>query len=207
MARMPADYADPATGGRAGALDEELLSGFLRGEEHMFAELVQRHERSLYTFIARFTGRQAEAPDLFQETFVRVFQHADSFSGRSSFKTWLYAIALNVCRTHARKAPKRQTALDPADALLVSPAPGPNGTAAREEIGKRIAGAVAGLPDEQREVFILKAYDEMKYGEIADSLGRPLGTVKSQMRVALRKMRAALRDIAEAYGIAQTDSA
>jgi len=178
--------------------DEWLLAAFLRGEEAMFAELVHRYEQPLHAYLCRLTGQPAEAPDLFQETFVRVFQHAASFQGRSRFKTWLYAIATNVCRSRLRRPAPPEAAADdePPDR-----APGPNGAAASHEVGQRIAQAVSGLPVEQREVFLLKAYDALSYPEIARALGRPLGTVKSQMRLALVKLRADLSGIARDYGI------
>ena len=81
------------------------------------------------------------------------------------------------------------------------PAPGPNGAAASQEIGERVARAVGTLPASQREVVVLKLYDELTYSEIAEALGRPLGTVKTQMRAALKALRPRLRAIAEAHGL------
>ena len=75
--------------------DEDVLAAFLRGDEAMFSELVHRYEKPLYGFICRAGGDPSNAADIFQETFVRVFQRASTFSGQSSFKTWLYAVALN----------------------------------------------------------------------------------------------------------------
>lgn len=180
--------------------DEQALAAFLRGDETMASELVRRYEGPLYAFLCRLTGRPADAADLFQETFLRVVERADSFAGRSRFKTWLYGIALNAWRSGGRR---RREATIPGDAPPpVNGAPGPNGLAEREEIGVRIAEAVAQLPEPQREVFIMKVYDHMNYGEIAEALGEPLGTVKSRMRMALGKVRVVLRDLAEAYGLA-----
>ena len=178
--------------------DEELLAAFLRGEEAMFAELVRRYEEPLHAFICRLTGEPAEAPDLFQETFIRVFQHAATFRGESRFKTWLYAIAANVCRSHRKRGRESFSA---AEKTPVPFSHGTNGAAEAKEIGQRIGQAVGALPLEQREVFVLKVYDELSYAEIARAVGRPLGTVKSQMRLALGKLRAELRQIAEAYGV------
>ena len=183
------------------ASDEHLLSAYLCGDEAMFAELVRRYEQPLHAFICRLTGEPSVAPDLFQETFVRVVEHAGSFEGRSRFKTWLYAIAANVCRSHLRKKKHRNTvpvddAPEPAD-----DGPSPSRSAQGREVGQRIAKAVAALPVAQREVFVLKVYDEMTYVQIADALGRPVGTVKTQMRAALAKLRGELRALAEAYGV------
>ena len=178
---------------------EQLLTGFLEGQEAMFAELVQRYEEPLYGFICRLTGRPADAADAFQETFLRVFQKADTFAGRSSFKTWLYAIATNVCRARLRAAQRHPERSDPPEQAHLA---APNGHAISQEVGERIARAVGRLPTDQREVFLLKTYEELSYPQIARALGRPLGTVKSQMRLALAKLRTDLHEIAEAYGLA-----
>lgn len=183
----------------ARASDEQLLAGFLEGREAMFAELVNRYEQPLYGFICRLTGRPADAADAFQETFLRVFQKADTFGGRSSVKTWLYAIATNVCRARLRAAQRHPERPDPPEQAHLA---APNGEAISQEVGERIARAVGRLPADQREVFLLKTYEELSYPQIASALGRPLGTVKSQMRLALAKLRADLHEIAEAYGLA-----
>lgn len=186
----------------AGASDERLLSAFIKGDETMFSELVHRYEKPLYAFISRITGETADASDLFQETFMRVCQHAGSFRSDSSFKTWLYAIAANLCRSRLRKR-RREPMLSIEDAPALST--GSRGASSGpecEEIGRHVAAAVRGLPPEQREVVVMRVYEEMSYAEIADALERPLGTVKSQMHSSVTKLRGSLRDIAKAYGIA-----
>ena len=168
----------------------------------MFDQLVHRYERGLYDFICRVSGDEASAPDLFQETFLRVFQRAQTFQGRSSFKSWLFAIAANLCRTHLSKrgAPRTDVRLaDPEPAN--GSAPPPDASQAKE-VGERISEAVAALPADQREVFVLRMYHDLSYPEIAQSLERPVGTVKSQMRYAIQKLRATLHQLAHAYEIA-----
>jgi len=181
-----------------GASDEQLLAGFLEGQEAMFTEIVRRYEDPLFGFICRLTGRPSDAADIFQETFVRVFQKAHTFGGRSSFKTWLYTVAANVCRARMRAAQRHPEKADPPEQVHLAT---PNGHAASKEIGERIARAVGRLPVDQREVFVLKTYEELTYPQIAAALVRPLGTVKSQMRLALSKLRADLHALAEAYEI------
>ena len=181
--------------------DEELLSAFMRGEREMFAELVYRYEAPLYGFICRLTGSPDRAPDLFQETFMRAFEGAGTFSGASSFRTWLYAIAANVCRSQGRKERRAKHADIEVSPEPANGSPGPDGAADSREIGHRIAQAVGELPDEQREVFILKVYQDMTYPEVAEAVARPIGTVKSQMRLAVAKLRAELRGLAEAHGV------
>ena len=175
--------------------DEQLLAGFVAGDHAMLTDLVQRYERPLYGLIARYTGAGDEAEDLFQETFLRVFQHADGFGGRSSVRTWLYSIALNVCRGYGRgQHPAPAELPDDAAAAQVD-RPGPDELAAGHEIGERIAAAVRRLPPEQCEVFVLRVYEDLKYDEIAQVVGRPVATVKSQMRLAVQKLRKTLRKL------------
>ncbi len=107
-------------------------------------------------------------------------------------------MATNVCRARIRKAQRHPETSDPPEQAHLAT---PNGHAASKEIGEHIARAVGRLPADQREVFILKTYEELTYPQIADALGRPLGTVKSQMRLALSKLRADLHSVAEAYDL------
>ena len=177
------------------------MAGLVNGQKAMFEELVQRYEQRLFGFICRLTANEADAADLFQETFLKVYAKAPNFRGEGSFRSWLYAIAANLCRSHAAKR-ARLAVTDPADLPdRANGGPLPSSSLASEAIGRRIAAAVADLPSEQREVFVLKAYEEMSYPEIAAMLGRPVGTVKSQMRYALEKMRVLLHDLAEAEGV------
>jgi len=194
--------ADNPARGWHEAADEALLCGFLRGEQAMAAELVRRYEQPLYRFLRRLSGNPSDVPDLFQETFLRALRGAGSFGGRSLFKSWLYAIAVNVCRAHARSERRKPMTSLPQAEVAVNGSPRPADAAERTELGERVAQAVATLPPGQHEVFILRAYEEMDYRQIAEVLGRPLGTVKSQMRLALGKMRAALQEIGRAYGAA-----
>jgi RNA polymerase sigma-70 factor (ECF subfamily) len=181
--------------------DESLLSGFLSGDERMFTELVRRYEQPLYRFICRLTGDPAESADLFQETFVRVYQRAGTFRGASPFRTWVYAIAVNLCRARQRQKQRWASGLEVTAHDPPNGSPGPRQIAESMEIGDRIAAAVAMLPDEQRAVFVLKVYEEMTFQSIAELLERPVGTVKSQMRLALGRLRGELRDLAEAYDV------
>jgi RNA polymerase sigma-70 factor (ECF subfamily) len=184
--------------------DEHLLAGLAKGREDMFEQLVQRYQGRLYGFLCRMAGQEADAADLFQETFLRVYQKAGQIRDQQAFRPWLYTIALNLCRSqHARRARHPEVALPDCaeDTSLPATDPSPDSAVAHREIGDRIAVAVNTLPLEQREVFILRAYQDLSYPEIADVLGRPLATVKSQMRYALQKLRSVLRDLASAHGV------
>jgi RNA polymerase sigma-70 factor (ECF subfamily) len=202
MKSNPASEAVAERSGCGGRTDEELLCGWREGNEAMLGTLIERYERPLHALFYRLTGNRSAAADLFQETFVRVFENASSFRGESRFKTWLYAIATNLCRQRWRRRQLRD-----ARPLSSSPEPpcddpAPPERVTSDEIGHRIERAVAALPIEQREVFVLKTYHELTYAEIAATLDHPTGTVKSRMRLALRKLRADLRDVAEAHDLA-----
>ncbi|MDP6507204.1 MAG: sigma-70 family RNA polymerase sigma factor [Planctomycetota bacterium] len=191
--------SDSGLSGSVEESDETLLSRFLSGEEEMFTKLVRRYEQSLYAFIYRLSGDRADASDSFQETFVRVYQHGDRFRGDSRFKTWLYSIATNVCREQARKKLRKGVTGEAVDPNSPDSRPGPRMAAQSSEIGERIEVAVSALPDEQHEVFVMKVYEELTFQEISDVIDCPLGTVKSRMRNALKKVRTDLSDLAEAY--------
>ena len=200
--RSESDARRPTLHDETHMSDEQLLQAFLRGDGAMFHRLVRRHEVPLHAFICRVSGAGTDAADLFQETFLRVYQHAGTFRGRSSFKTWLYSIALNICRSYGRSAARRRPVSDLAGVDPPADGPGPNGEAESTEIGRSIERALGELPAAQREVFVMKAYEQMTYGEIADVVGLPLGTLKSQMRLALKKLRTALHSLAQAHGLA-----
>jgi RNA polymerase sigma-70 factor (ECF subfamily) len=132
------------------------------------------------------TGNAADAEDAFQETFVRVVRKRASYSGRGTWKSWLYAIALNVGRSGLRRAARKRIAV-PLEKEPVSPPP--SDEVEREDERRRVASAVRKLPQPQREVVVLKVYEDMSFPEIAATLERPVGTVKSQMRYALQRLR------------------
>jgi RNA polymerase sigma-70 factor (ECF subfamily) len=199
------DHSSRREQGDDATSDEALLAEFVRGNEDTFTELVRRYRAPIHTLICRLTGDPMSAPDLLQETLVRVARGASSFAGRSSFKTWLYAIAVNVCRAYGRKAKPRPAALQDVAGALVSDSPNPVSSAEYQELNHRIAETFAALPQRVREVLVLSIQEELSHQEIAETLGRPLGTVKTQLRRAMPKVRAALRDIAEAYGIPPRD--
>jgi len=197
MKHKPADTSELAQ-----MPDEQLLYAFVGGRRDMFPELVRRYEQPLYAFICRVKGRPDGADDVFQETFLRVYRSGDKFQGRSSFRTWLYAIAANVCRSQGRKASVRPRPAPLPDSDPPDRHSSPGAAVESVEIARRIAEAVSELPVVQREVFVMREYEGMTYAEVAHAVDRPLGTVKSQMRLALQKMRTHLHALAEAHGIA-----
>lgn len=191
------------------------MIAYKSGDLGAFAELVARHEKRLWGFVRRFVRDGAAAEDLLQEVFVRVIKSAPEWQPTAKVSTWLYTIARNLCTDHARRAVFRNAAsLDGAGArgeedsgarplLDRLPAGGRSaeGSLLDKEIAGRIDLAVAALPIEQQEVFLMREVMDMPFAEIATAVGASEPTVKSRMRYALERLRTALgefRDVATA---------
>jgi RNA polymerase sigma-70 factor (ECF subfamily) len=191
--------------------DEELIAGCRRGDEASFDQIFERYRSRLYTFIWRYVRGNEAAEDIFQETFVRVFARAGSYQRRAKVSTWIYTIAANLCRDELKKRRRRPTV------SLDEPLPGqdPERTWAQivgrtapdsdhprltaEEAEHRVAlwRAVDELPDELRVTLELQTVHGLKYREVAEVLGIPLGTVQSRIHNAVKLLRAKLRDVLE----------
>jgi RNA polymerase sigma-70 factor (ECF subfamily) len=163
--------------------DEILLTRFRRGDQSALAELARRYERPLLGLAnAVLGGRSDLARDAVQETWVRVIRFAGSFSARSSFKTWIYRITLNQCRTLAVKS-KRPSAGPPDDAH----APLPDPAAADDKAWLRTQ--LQSFPPDRRLLLLLCYHDGMTHQTVAEILGIPVGTVKSRLHAALIDLR------------------
>lgn len=186
-----------------------LMKRYLEGDAVAFKVLMDRHARKLFNFLIRSSGRRDLAEDLLQEVFLRVVRRGESFKGQAKFTTWMYTIARNLIIDNARRDRHRRTvALDaPAfgdDAqgetrLDRTPdlGPTPDRGAADARFTRRLQSALSALPHEQREVFLLREVEGLKFREIAEVLDLPANTVKSRMRYALEALRVALADYAQ----------
>jgi len=186
--------------------DEVLLQAYRAGDMRAFERLVARHEKPVWNFIRRFVRDATTAEDLLQEVFLRVVKSADEWRGTAKFSTWLYTIARNLTVDQARRAVHRNAAsLDAERAIgeststlhdrIPSPDRRADELAADRETKRRIDEAVATLPADQREVFLMREVMEMPFAEIAAAVGASEPTVKSRMRYALEKLRAALVEL------------
>lgn len=169
--------ADPA--------DEDLMRAVARGDSAAFATLCRRWERPLYRFLARQAGT-AEADDLFQETWLRVARAASTFDPQRRFSTWLFQIALNLCRDRARRP--LPEAADPAD-LDRTPAPPAVDGDARLDARRLLAA----LPEAQRAAVVLRYWHDCSEDDVATILDIPRGTVKSRLHQAMRRLVAIAR--------------
>lgn len=187
--------------------DEELLRRFNDGETEAFELLVRRYEGPLYNFILRSVRRRERAEELLQEVFLKVVQRSHDFKGHSKLSTWLYTIARNLCIDHSRKmvfrrhksldAPSGASKDENGPSLLertAAPDIGSDRRAIANDLSVRITAAVEELPEEQREVFLMRQIQGMAFREIAEVIGVPENTVKSRMRYALERLQRALEE-------------
>ena len=160
------------------ASDEELARRIVRGDESALEELLGRYNRPLTSLISRHTGGH-DVEDLYQETWIRVVGAIDSFDPQRKFSTWLFRIAVNLCRDFHRRRSTRPLATVDSEEVGYS-----DDTAASLEMQSLLSQ----LPIEQREAVVLRYYQDLSEAEMAEVTGVPKGTVKSRLHAGLRKL-------------------
>ncbi len=186
--------------------DEELVARSQGGDLDSFNQLVLRWERPIYALAYRVIGREEEARDVAQETFLRAFRALKGFKGQAKFSSWLYRITLNLCRDWMRRERRAPVAQAPDGVDIIelagesTPSESIEALVSRHELGRAVAKAMSQLPEEQRTAIILKEYHGLTFQEIADQLDCPLSTVKTRLYQGLTVLRKQLREA----GVAST---
>jgi RNA polymerase sigma-70 factor (ECF subfamily) len=181
--------------GQARLSDKELMERFLRGEIEGFNLLVENYKVKLFNLLYRLTGAREEAEDILQETFLRVYKERESYDFNYSFSTWIYTIALNLCRNlYRRKNRVRFTSLD---TLLSQPGSDSENFGNKSRLSSILEKTINTLPLKYKKVFLLRDVDQLSYEDIALTLGIPLGTVKSRVNRARRILKKKLRPMME----------
>jgi len=179
--------------------DEELVARSVAGDSDSFNQLVLRWERPIYALAYRVIGREEDARDVCQETFLRAFRALKGFKGQAKFSSWLYRITLNLCRDWIRKERRTPVVQAPEGVDLISlaaaeePAESVEDLIARRDMARAMARLMADLPEEQRTAIVLKEYHGLTFQEIADLLGCPLSTVKTRLYQGLSVLRRQLQ--------------
>jgi RNA polymerase sigma-70 factor, ECF subfamily len=175
--------------------DEELVSRSIGGDADSFNQLVLRWERPIYALAYRVIGREEDARDVCQETFLRAFRALGGFRGQAKFSSWLYRIALNLCRDWVRRQKRTPVVALPEDIDVIElaasrePSEPIEELVARRDLTRVVEKAMARLPEEQRTAIILKEYHGLTFQEIADLVGCPLSTVKTRLYQGLTVLR------------------
>ncbi len=183
--------------------DEELVARSISGDADSFNQLVLRWERPIYALAYRTLGREEEARDVCQETFLRAFRALPRFRGQAKFSSWLYRIALNLCRDWIRRERRAPMIQPPEDADLLDlaaatePSESIEDLVVRKDLSRLVEQAMARLPEEQRTAIVLKEYQGLTFQEIADLVGCPLSTVKTRLYQGLTVLR---RELAKTAG-------
>jgi RNA polymerase sigma-70 factor (ECF subfamily) len=176
----------PAAADRA-AEDAAWMAEFKAGDARAFERLYERHKRGVYNFCRRMLGGRGDAGEAMQEVFLRVIRASRDWSHEAKFTTWLYTIARNYCHDKLRRKDGAEIATDGAGVNLPFTVP-----SADPQLREILSRAIGGLPEEQREVFVMRAYLEMSFPEIAEVVAQPLNTTKSRMRLALERLKSEL---------------
>ncbi|MCH9651238.1 MAG: RNA polymerase sigma factor [Deltaproteobacteria bacterium] len=175
----------------------DLREGLVKGDRATFEGIVERYRDRVFQMAIWQVGR-SQAEDLAQDIFVEVFRSAHTFRGRSSFSTWLYSVAKNVCRRHIRKRSTAPKILSLVDSENFGEVPDPTMDTARSAQTKESQGlvrkAVEELPMEHRMTLILREWEGLSYQEIAEVLKIPVGTVRSRLFNARSMLAERLED-------------
>jgi RNA polymerase sigma-70 factor (ECF subfamily) len=184
-------------------LDAATLGLARAGDAEACRALVERYERPVFALISRMlgSGGAGEVEDLAQETFLRVFRALPRFdpSGPARLSTWILTIATRRCIDARRRTGAAVESLDAHRGILES-GERPDAEVARRELGRRVATAMAALPSDHRAAFVLRAFHDLDYAEIAEALECDIGTVKSRISRARARLRGALEHRSEGAG-------
>ena len=189
--------------------DEELMLSCRDGDEGAFETLYRRYEKPIFSFIYRMVLSAEDAEDLCQETFLKVVRAKKKYRASAKFKTWLFHIALNLCRDRIRRM-KFRSHLSLSSPVfsqgseeiqlrqsVCDPSSDPTKRAQTDEMNTLVRQAFTKLPEQERTVVILRQYHALKFSEIAEIMNFPLGTAKSLNHRGCEKLMKALSKYVE----------
>jgi len=182
--------------------DDQIIERTLAGETDAFSLLVRKWERPIYGLSLRMLGREEDARDVCQETFLAAFRNLRKFRGDAKFSSWIYRIALNACHSRLRKQNGAvEHSIDQGDEdghrfeLADASAEHIPDRVHRDQRAAAVRKALQTLPAEMRQVILMKEYEELTFAEISEILNVPVSTVKSRLYTGLQQMRARLEKI------------
>lgn len=173
--------------------DQLLAQRMAAGDQEAFELLVTRYHGPLLSYVTSQLKDRSKAEDIVQETFIRLIRHLKRHGGMDQLRSWLYKVALNLCRDYWRSASYRSEYTAAAElADDADPSPRAEELIERQETVRQLAESLAWLPEVQQEVVRMRFFHELKLHEIAELLELPLSSVKSHLYGALRKLKRVL---------------
>ena len=167
--------------------DLDLINRTAAGERETFNELVLKYQKPLYSMLYRMVSNREDASDLLQKTFVKAFSGLGSFERRSTFKTWLYQIAINLAKNVYRDRSKVEQV--PLDDVIIRRDPRTLEALIQKESRLLLRQALAGLPEKQRITVMLRIQEDRKFEEIAEIMQCSLGTAKANYHHGVQKLK------------------
>lgn len=175
------------TNGRPMDDDLALIDRYAAGDRDAFDELVLKHQKPLYSLLYRMVSNQEDAADILQKTFIKAFTGIRGFERRSSFRTWLYQIAINLAKNLYRD--RSRAALVPLDDVVIRKDPKVLESLIHKESRDLLRRAVAGLPDKQRLTVMLRVQEQKTFEEIAGIMKCSIGTSKANYHHGVQKLK------------------
>ncbi len=168
--------------------DLDLIDRTIKGEREAFDELVVKYQKPLYSLLYRMVSNREDAADLLQKTLVKAFTGLGSFERRSSFKTWLYQIAINLAKNVYRDRSKAEHV--PIDDVVIRRDPRTLDALIQKESRLLLRQALSGLPEKQRMTVMLRVQESRKFEEIAEIMQCSIGTAKANYHHGVQKLKA-----------------
>jgi RNA polymerase sigma-70 factor (ECF subfamily) len=179
--------------------DSQIIEQTLGGEPEAFNMLVRRWERQIYGLTLRMLGRDEEARDATQETFLSAYRNLSKFRGEAKFSSWIYRIALNICNTKLRGRARGTVSIEgqreDSGIELAAALDDLGSNIQQQQITLHVRRALQAIPAEMRQVIIMKEYEGLKFSEIAEILSIPVSTVKTRMYTGLAELRKRLEHL------------
>jgi len=178
-------------------LDSKVIARFMDGDEDAFREIINHYKNGLYAFLKRFLNHHDQVEDVFQETFLQLYNSRSSFDPKRNLRPWLFTIAANKAKDALRK--QQRTAAIPigsignseemsfGDALdiLASHDKMPLDELAKDETAMMVRQIISEMPENLREILILSYFNQFSYKQMAEMLSIPIGTIKSRLHTAV----------------------
>ena len=177
--------------------DGELLIRYGEGEEEAFREIVNRYKNGLYAFLRMFLNRRELVEDVFQETFLQLFNSRESFDKNRPLRPWLFTIAANKAKDALRKwqrtsaipigtmTDSEELSFDDMLNSVTSDSTRPYETLQKSETAMHVRRIIADMPENLREILVLAYFNRFSYKQMAEILSIPIGTVKSRLHTAV----------------------